>query len=105
MSSERPSADPGPDYREADPVYLHARREAVVLLVAFVVCLVWSVGCSYWLGFSLPMGDEVPKVWGMPRWVFWGVLIPWLAADVFTIWFCCWGMANDSLEPESGEEH
>lgn len=86
---------------QLDPVVVHSRREAIVILAAFAVCLVWSVGSCYLMGYHGPSGAELHMVLGMPSWVFWGVLIPWLGADVFGLWFCFVFMADDPLgEPE-----
>ncbi|NQT17121.1 MAG: DUF997 family protein [Planctomycetes bacterium] len=86
-----------------DPVVRHARREAVVILVAFGVCLVWSVTSCYLAGYGAPGETELSTVLGMPSWVFWGVLVPWLAADVFGFWFCFFYMVDDPLG-ESDDE-
>jgi fatty acid desaturase len=91
---------------QLDPVLVHARREALVILAAFAVCLVWSVGWCYLAGYHEPAGSGLSTVLGMPSWVFWGVLVPWLAADVFALWFCFFFVAADPLgesEDERGE--
>ena len=31
----------------------------------------------------------------MPRWVFWGVAVPWIGADLFTFGFCMFYMADE----------
>ena len=94
-----------PNREQLDPVVVHARREAVVILVAFAACLVWSVGWSYLAGHGEPDERSLATVLGMPGWVFWGVLLPWLAADLFGLWFCFFFLADDPLgeteeEPE-----
>jgi len=90
--------------RNHDPVFVHSRRETVVLLIGFAIFLVWSVGVSYRLGYGQP-ADEVPAmVLGMPRWVFWGVVVPWMAANVFTFWFCLFYMKDDPLGKAADEE-
>ena len=83
-----------------DPVLLHSRRETLVILVAFVLCLVWSVTWCYLAGYNQPADGQIAKVMGIPSWVFWGVLVPWLAADVFTLWFCFFFVADDPLGEE-----
>jgi hypothetical protein len=80
-----------------DPVLLHARRESLVILACFCVCLVWSASWCYLNGYNQPAGSEVSKILGMPSWVFWGVLVPWLSADVFIMWFTFFFMAEDPL--------
>ena len=82
-----------------DPVFLHARREALVILVLFAVCLMWSMGVCYFAGYLAP-GEDWPQaatVLGIPAWAFWGILVPWLAVDAFTIWFCFFYMKDDDL--------
>ena len=39
---------------------------------------------------------------GMPRWVFWGIFMPWLFVDAVTIWFVFFFMKDDDLG--EGEE-
>lgn len=85
---------------ELDPVYIHSRRETIVLLIAFVVFLFWSVGTSYFLGYGLTEAETTQTMLGIPRWIFWGVGVPWMAANLFTFWFCMFCMANDPLGEE-----
>jgi hypothetical protein len=82
-----------------DPVFRTGLREALVILAVFTVALLWSVTWSLADGYYAPgeIPADIPLVWGMPRWVFWGVLVPWIAADVFTIWFCFFFMVDDDL--------
>jgi hypothetical protein len=93
-----------PTSRDYDPVFLHARREAIVLLVAFVGFLVWTVGTSFVLGFRQPVDEPLRVVFGMPHWVFWGVFLPWMAANVFTIVFSIFCVADDPLEHQGTNE-
>jgi len=92
-----------PKHSRVDPLVRHARREALVILLAFAVCLIWSISCCYCLGYTEPDGDPVAKVLGIPRWVFWGVLVPWIAADAFAVWFCFRFMADDPLSEADDE--
>jgi len=86
-----------------DPVLVHARRELVVIVSSFAICCLWSVGTCYSLGFGTS-GDALETVLGMPAWVFWGIVVPWLACDVFTLWFCFAFMADDPLGEKEEEE-
>lgn len=83
-----------------DPVYVHSRRESIVLLIAFAVFLAWSVGVSYFLGYNLTEEETTRTVMGIPRWVFWGVAVPWMGANLFTFGFCLFFMADDPLGEE-----
>ena len=82
-----------------DPVYLNCRREAVIILVAWAVCLAWTVGYCHTFGYGLTP-EEVTVVAGIPSWVFWGVMVPWMLAAAFSCWFSLWYMADDDLGEE-----
>lgn len=99
MSRPKPSS-----IREwIDPVVIHARREACVILGAFVVFLIWSVSSCYLAGYHEPTDGPPAQVFGIPSWVFWGVLVPWIVADVFGLWFCFFFMADDPLSEAESE--
>jgi hypothetical protein len=115
-----PGSTTSSDQDQLDPVVVHARREALVILAAFAVCLVWSVTWCYLAGYREPGAAGLATVLGMPSWVFWGVLVPWLGADLFACWFCFFFLADDPLgeaedeaaeteapgePPEPSEEH
>lgn len=85
---------------EPDPVFIHSRREALVILAVWATCLVWSVSYCYLNGYRLSP-EEVTTVWGVPTWVAFGIAVPWLLADVFSVWFCFFFMQEDDL----GEAH
>lgn len=82
------------------PVYVHAKREAMWILVAWLVCLVWTVGYSAVFGYGLEEG-ALHLVMGMPSWVFWGVFVPWITATGFSIWFGLVYMKEDNLNEGS----
>ncbi len=76
-----------------DPEFLRARREAWFILLAWAVCMVWTVGYAGFFGYNQPAGD-VERVLGWPAWVFWGVAVPWGAATAFSIAFALRGMKD-----------
>ena len=86
-----------PPQTELDPVFVHAKRETFVLLVTFTCFLIWSVSASYYLGYCTPEDATFRTVLGMPHWVFWGIALPWLFANVFTFGFGLCYMADDPL--------
>ncbi|MHC4400081.1 MAG: DUF997 family protein [Planctomycetota bacterium] len=90
-----------PEHGRLDPVLVHTRREAAWILGAFLVCLVWSVSWCWVAGYGA--GETTAKVLGIPSWVFWGVVMPWLAADAFALWFCLFFIADDPLEEDNDE--
>ena len=95
MSSQVPKSDRS----QFDAVFENSRRETLVLLIGFAVFFAWSIGASYVLGYAptdTPV-ETVRTVIGMPHWVFWGVAVPWLGANLFTFWFCLFYMSDDPL--------
>lgn len=98
-------ASTGGEQFELDPVFLNSRREAIAIFLLWFACLLWAVPVSYAMGYGQTVvPGEVPTVMGMPSWVFWGLLLPWLAADVVTIWLCFRFIKNDPLGEVAGEE-
>jgi hypothetical protein len=82
-----PTMEPSDDaWAFSEPSFFEARREAGWILLAWAVCLAWTVGYSALAGYGVP-GEVIRLVLGMPAWVFWGVLAPWAAATAFSVWF------------------
>jgi hypothetical protein len=74
----------------------HARREGLVIMSAWAVALLWSVGVSYLFGYGRE-ARAIGLVLGMPDWVFWGVAFPWGLCLLLSVWFCFRYMADDDL--------
>lgn len=89
-----------PDY---DPLYLNSKREAIFIFSLWLLCLLWCVPYCYLNGY-VPDGQEVPLMWGMPKWIVYGILGPWILADVVTILFCVFIFSEDDLGPVASEE-
>jgi hypothetical protein len=91
-----------------DPVLRHARREAVIIALAWAAAAAYCCGYSYLFGYirpGRPLGpNDVRPVLGMPSWFFWGVMVPWGVCGVFTVWFAGWFMAEDDLGRDHSEE-
>ena len=90
-----------PEYEglEPDPVFLNSRREFWIILCVWAAAFAWVVPFCRLNGYDAS-SETIPTIWGIPRWMFLGVGLPWLVADVFTVWFCWKIMKNDDLEPE-----
>ena len=90
---------------ELDPVFLNSRREAIVIFLLWFVCLLWAVPVSYMLGYGQEIEPgNVPTILGMPKWTFWGIVCPWLVADVVTTWLCFRFIKEDDLGRAEDEE-
>jgi hypothetical protein len=66
---------------------------------------IWVLGYS-WLAGTASATDpaNIDTVLGMPGWVFWGVALPWVAANVLTFWFCFRFMVDDPLDTVQDEQ-
>ena len=109
---------------EDDVVYRNSRREAIVILALWTCCLVYTCTYCYLFGYlshephpistgpalgqivgPLESFDRVPTTLatplglGIPDWVFYGILIPWLLCIAATFWFCLYYYAEDDLSP------
>lgn len=94
-----------PETPDVDPVLKNARREAWIIFAAWLTCTVYCCAYCYAFGYDReghPLGAaDVHPILGMPSWVVWGVMAPWLASGLFTFWFAGFVMVDDDL----GEDH
>ena len=95
---------PEPAELEYDPVFLHARREAIVIFCTWVVALLWAVPYCYMYGYNVADPSQIKTVLGIPSWLFWGIAVPWIVANLFTTWFCFAYMEDDDLGVNPDEE-
>jgi hypothetical protein len=93
---------PSEDEFELDPVYLHCRREALVMLGVWATCLVWTIGYCSWSGY-VGDGGPIPLLCGAPRWVVLGVGLPWLLSGVASIAVALRVMADDDLAEDAAD--
>ncbi len=90
---------------QTDPVVRHARREAIIIGLAWLAATVYCCFYSWLFGYGtkehpLTRADVRP-ILGVPWWAFWGFLVPWGASALFTVWFAGFFMADDDL----GKDH
>lgn len=104
MTNMATSSDSDHVDSQLDPVFIHARREAIIILAVFCVAVVWSVLWCYLMGYNHSAGEPVATILGIPSWAFWGIGFPWLVVDVFTVWFCLRVMEDDPLESVTVDE-
>jgi hypothetical protein len=84
----------------------HARREGLVIMAVWTICLFWSMGVALVAGYQRDPND-IGLVLGMPDWVFWSVVFPWGICLLFSFWFCFFYMADDDLGEDraGGPDH
>lgn len=82
--------------RLLDPVYRHARREAIEILLVWAVALAWTVGYCGYAGYASE-GEELKTLLGIPAWVFWGVAAPWGVCALYSIFYSLLRIKDDPL--------
>ncbi len=87
--------------RPDDPVFLHARREALVILAVWAAAMLWVVPYCYFFGYHpITESEQLKTIIGIPDWVFWGVFVPWGVCCLVSIGLSCWFIQDDDLEAE-----
>jgi len=78
-----------------------SRREARFVLWA------WLAACAYTVGYAALFAyreEPPPLIGGVPAWVVWGVLAPWVACTAVTCWFALCGIRDEDLGEERAAE-
>lgn len=93
----------------------HAYQELAVCGVVWIVAMIWTLGVyvligyrhapDHWLvtsGWARSPDAPVPIVLGMPEWVAYGVVLPWVTISIFTVLYALFWMHDDDLgdDPE-----
>jgi hypothetical protein len=85
-----------------DPVLISARREALAVLVLWVAALAYTVTYCYLNGYNRSL-ESLTFVLGVPDWIFWGILMPWLVC-VAASWVFSYVFMSDADLGEENEE-
>jgi hypothetical protein len=85
-----------------DPVLVSARREALAVLVIWLAALTYTVTYCYTHGYNRSL-ESLTFVMGIPDWVFWGILIPWMCCLLASWWFSYVLMSDADLGEENVE--
>jgi hypothetical protein len=94
-----------PQFKEQQ-LLRNARREGLLIMAVWAGCLLWSIVTGYWLGYRRDP-KEIGFILGIPDWICWSVIVPWMLCLAFSVWFCFAYMADDDLgqDPGEGEGH
>lgn len=97
-TSEIKSNSNQPDGLQYSNPYLRSLKELVVLVIGAAAFMVWTLVYCGNFGYANEKTKELSNVMGMPSWVFWGILLPWLCAGLFSIWFALFFIKDDDKE-------
>ena len=88
-----------------DPTYRNARREAIIIGLIWLASTIYCCAYCYLFGYTSPerpkTAADIAPIWGIPSWVLWGVMAPWIVCTLITFWFAGVYMADDDL----GQDH
>jgi len=84
--------------------YRQSRREMYVMICVWVVVGLWVLGYNSQAAYAAESEMPPQMLFGMPRWVVFGWLIPLSMANVFTVWFCLRFMKDETMEELPEEE-
>ncbi len=76
-----------------------SRREA------YFTGAVWVLAGAYTVGYAglFAYRDGTPElIAGVPSWVVWGVILPWIVCTVVTCWYAMCGIKDEDLGEEAG---
>lgn len=80
-----------------DPVLRSARREAVAAALLFAAAFAYTITFCALRGY-----DRAPEsltfVLGIPDWVFWGILAPWMVCVAISFIFAFRFMKDETLD-------
>ncbi len=83
--------------------FTQSKRELKFILGTWLVFFLWvAIVCST-IG-RVPPGEEVPILFGMPRWVIFGVALPWVVATGVGVFFGLRVMKDTNLEGDGDSE-
>ena len=90
-----------------DPVVRSTRREVVAVLSITAIALTYTVYTCYRLGFDSKSELKFVKLFAgvaFPEWVFWGIVLPWLASFVVGAIFAFYVMEDADLGEELADD-
>lgn len=90
-----------------DPVVRSTRREVVAVLTITAIALTYTIFTCYRLGFDSKSELKFVRLFAgiaFPEWVFWGIVLPWLASFVVGAVFAFYVMEDADLGEELVED-
>lgn len=90
-----------------DPVVRSTRREFVAVLGVTAAALTYTIVTCYRLGFDRTRELKFVKLFAgiaFPEWVFWGIVVPWIASFVIGALFAFRFMSDADLGEELEED-
>ena len=82
--------------------YRRSLAEMWTVLAVWALAGVWTIAVSFALGLRVrPEQLSFPLGLGIPHWVLWGVVVPWIVCNAVTVVMCFWGIEDIPLDSEA----
>jgi hypothetical protein len=81
---------------------VRSRREALLVLAIWLAACIYCVTYAGMHGYHRPVAD-VQYVYGFPDWVFWGLVVPWLACTVVSFLVAQFVMSDEHLAADEDD--
>lgn len=99
---------PDPVKPTDDPVYRSSLKDARFGMTFWTIATVLVCSLSYYLGYQRPgqklTAADVQPIFGMPRWFFISVLVPWVVCSVICVVYAGFIMTDEDLGVDHTEE-
>jgi hypothetical protein len=82
--------------RAEDPVLIGARREALIVLATWAIAMTYCLVYCGRHAYGRPI-EDLKYIYGFPDWVFWGIIVPWVACILFSWIFASIWMRDEDL--------
>lgn len=90
---------------EPDPLFVNSLQESGWILLMWLCCFIWTLSFCLTYGYQENVDPKTfSTVFGIPAWVAYGIALPWLIADIVTIWFCFFRMKDGDLGRDAGDD-
>lgn len=85
-----------------NPVLASSRREAIFVACVWLSALVYTIAYCSLEGYGRRL-EEIRFVAGVPDWIFWGIVLPWSASTLVSVYFAYGFMKDEELGADLAE--
>lgn len=91
-----------------DPVYKNGLKDARFGMIFWAIATFFVCGCAYFLGYQRPgqklTSADIQPIFGIPKWFFISVVVPWVVCSVVCIVYAGFIMTDDDLGRDHTDE-
>jgi uncharacterized membrane protein YhdT len=105
MEDSQEKAPAGPPGEDLAGSFRQSRKEFRFMILTWVAFAAWTLTYNHFNAKGIE-GEAVEIVLGMPKWIIFGILVPWVIALTLTVWFALCFMKDTDLgddDPTNGK--